>query len=281
MNSSVFVDAFHKTLWRIRHPLRTHRFMLLAKSSATYCAAAKRQRQLCLCSECVEVWVVMQIANCAGHRGKSEGNGSLPARHAEGGTNWCEPPSFLSLSLLLSPFHSLYPKLAAGRQMNAVWSEPTEVLGPAVQATKELHARHLLFSYQNTFSHVPAFPSLSPHSSSTTATQHPFRQLRASLFLPPTSPQWHSSPECCWSVCPPLTTTTTTIPMNIHSFATIILLPTSSLACCLYLNSVGLADNPTLLPICSEMHWPYVNDHNEAWGNSRLNLNEPRSHRQK
>lgn len=254
MNSSVFVAAFHKTLGRIRHPLRTHSFVLLAKSAATYCAAAKRQRRLCLCSECVEVWVVMQIANCAGHRGKSEGNGSLPARRAEGGTNWCEPlpPFFLSLSLLLSPFHSLYPKLAAGRQMNAVWSEPTEVQGPAVQATKELHARHLLFSYQNTFSHVPAFPSLSPHSSSTTAPQHPFHQLRPSLFL---SPHFSSTTffsrmllKCllCWH--PP------TIPMNIHSFATIILLPTSSLARCPYLNSVGLADNPTVLPSCSKMH---------------------------
>lgn len=185
MNSSVFVAAFHKTLGHICHLLSTRSFVFLAKSAATYCAAAKRQRQLCRCSECVKVWVVMQIANCAGHQGKSEGNGSLPARRAEGGTNWCEPPSLLSLSLLLSPFHSLYPKLAAGRQMNAVWSEPTEVQGPAVQATKELHARHLLFSYQNTFSHVPAFPLLSPHPCFTTAPQHLFRQLRPSLSYPP------------------------------------------------------------------------------------------------
>lgn len=120
MNFFVFVAAFHKTLGGIRHLLRMHSFVLLAKSAATYCAAAKRQRRLCLCLECVEVWVVMQIANCAGHWGKSEGNGSLPARRAEGWRNWCEPPSLLSLSLLLSPFHSLYPKLAAGRQMNAV-----------------------------------------------------------------------------------------------------------------------------------------------------------------
>ncbi|CAB1454321.1 unnamed protein product [Pleuronectes platessa] len=35
--------------------------------------------------QCVEVWVVMQITNCTGHRGKREGNGSLSARHAEGG----------------------------------------------------------------------------------------------------------------------------------------------------------------------------------------------------
>ena len=113
--------------------------------------------------QCVEVWVVMQITNCTGHRGKREGNGSLSARHAEGGegrTGVSLPPFSLSLSLplFLLLFHSLYPKLAAGRQMNAVWSEPTEVQGPAVQATKELHARHLLFSYQNTFSHVPPFP---------------------------------------------------------------------------------------------------------------------------
>lgn len=67
-----------------------------------------------------------------------------------------------SLLFLFFFFHSLSPKLAAGRQMNAVWSEPTEVQGPAVQATKELHARHLLFSYQNTFSHVPPFPCSFP-----------------------------------------------------------------------------------------------------------------------
>lgn len=46
-------------------------------------------------------------------------------------------------------------KLAAGRQMNSVWSEPTEVQVPAAQATKSLRARHLLLCYQNTFSHVP------------------------------------------------------------------------------------------------------------------------------
>lgn len=117
MKSSVFVAAFHKTLGRICHPLRSHSFVHLAKSAATYCAAAKRQRRLCLCSKCVEVWVVMQIANCAGHRGKSEGNGSLPARRAEGGTNWCEPPSLLSLSLLLSPFHSTLNWQLAGKWM--------------------------------------------------------------------------------------------------------------------------------------------------------------------
>lgn len=105
MNSSVFAAAFHQTS-RVAFVIRrgTRSFALLAKSAATYCAAAKRQRRLCLCSERVEVWVVMQIANCAGHRGKSEGNGSLPARRAEGGTNWCEPPSLLSLSLSLSSF---------------------------------------------------------------------------------------------------------------------------------------------------------------------------------
>lgn len=114
-----------------------------------------------LWEQCVEVWVVMQITNCTGHRGKRERNGSLSARHAEWGegrTGVSLPPFSVSLPLFLLLFHSLYPKLAAGRQMNAVWSEPTEVQGPAVQATKELHARHLLFSYQNTFSHVPPFP---------------------------------------------------------------------------------------------------------------------------
>lgn len=49
---------------------------------------------------------------------------------------------------------ALSPKLAAGRQMNAARREPAEVQGPAVQATKQLHARHLLFSHQNTFCHV-------------------------------------------------------------------------------------------------------------------------------
>lgn len=94
--------------YSIRHP-RTCSFVLSAKSVATYCAAAKRQRLLCLCSECVEVWVVMQIANCAGHRGKSEGNGSFPTRRAEGGRNWCEPPSLPSPSLSLSlPFSCFF-----------------------------------------------------------------------------------------------------------------------------------------------------------------------------
>lgn len=161
------------------------------------------------------------------------------------------PPFFLSL--LLSPFHSLYRKLAAGRQMNAVWSEPTEVQGPAVQATKELHARHLLFSYQNTFSHVPAFPSLSPHSSSTTAPQHPFHQLRLSLFL---SPHFSSTFFSRILLSPLLTPPTT--PMDVHSCATIILLPTSSLAHWLYLNSVVLVDNPTVLPLfpkCTNPTW--------------------------
>lgn len=148
-----------------------------------------------LWEQCVEVWVVMQITNCTGHRGKREGNGSLSARHAEGGTDWCEPPSLLCLSVFILLFHSLCPKLAAGRQMNAVWSETNEVQGPAVQATKELHARHLLFSYQNTFSHVPPFPLLLLRSSSTTALQHPFCQVRAVPFFLPNPLQRHSSSD--------------------------------------------------------------------------------------
>lgn len=56
-----------------------------------------------LWEQCMEVWVVMQITNCTGHRGKREGNGSLSPRHAEGGTDWCEPPSLLCLPRSLSP----------------------------------------------------------------------------------------------------------------------------------------------------------------------------------
>lgn len=42
-------------------------------------------------------------------------------------------------------------------------------------------------------------------------------------------------------------------PCLLLSFATIIPRPTSSLACCFYLNSLELADNPRVLPICSKM----------------------------
>ena len=62
-----------------------------------------------LWEQCVEVWVVMQITNCTGHRGKREGNGSLSARHAEGGegrTVVSLPPFALSLPSL-SPSFSL------------------------------------------------------------------------------------------------------------------------------------------------------------------------------
>lgn len=54
-----------------------------------------------LWKQCVEVWVAMQITNCTGHRGKRERNGSLSARHAEGGegrTGVSLPPFALSLS---------------------------------------------------------------------------------------------------------------------------------------------------------------------------------------
>lgn len=60
--------------------------------------------------QCVEVWVVMQITNCTGHRGKREGNGSLSARHAEGGegrTGVSLPPFSFSLSLSFSFFFTL------------------------------------------------------------------------------------------------------------------------------------------------------------------------------
>lgn len=58
--------------------------------------------------QCVEVWVVMQITNCTGHRGKRERNGSLSARHSEGGegrTGVSHPPFYLTPSL--SPSFSL------------------------------------------------------------------------------------------------------------------------------------------------------------------------------
>lgn len=51
--------------------------------------------------------------------------------------------------------------------------------------------------------------------------------------------------------------------------------------CGLYLNSLGLADNPGVLPICSEMRELAVNDQKTARGNGRLNLNEPRWHKLK
>lgn len=182
----------------------------------------------------------------------------------EGGIGVSLPPSLFPLSLSFSSFlllfHSLHPKLAAGRQINAVWSEPTEVQGPAVQATKELHARHLLFSYQNTFSHVPPFPSPSLHSSSTTAPQHPFCQLWPSLFLSAhfssSLPgmllkcliRWHPHTHTHHHLC------------DIHSFTTIILLPTSSLGRRLNLNGLGPADNPGVLPTvsvpkCTNLTW--------------------------
>lgn len=156
--------------------------------------------------------------------------------------------------------------------MNAVWSEPTEVQGPAVQATKELHARHLLFSYQNTFSHVPPFP------------------CSFSIPLPPKPCNIHSvNWELSLSFQPVLFkhssldhSSTDTPPIALSHSVTCLYNPSLHLFLrCLYLNSLGLADNPGVLPIWSRMLEPCVSDHKTAWGTSRLNLNEPHSHKQK
>lgn len=62
-----------------------------------------------LWGQCVEVWVVMQIANCTGHRGKERTKWQLlcKTRRGRGEMDWCEPPSFL-FPFLHFPFHSLY-----------------------------------------------------------------------------------------------------------------------------------------------------------------------------
>lgn len=197
----------------IRHPSRTCSFVpqLLAcsqvQSDSLYSSQKTKAAPPPLCENSAWRcgWLCRSlIVQATGERGSGMA-ASLQDTAREGGTDRCEPPSFLPHSLLL--FHSLYPKLAAGRQMNAVWSEPTEVQGPAVQATKELHARHLLFSYQNTFSHVPPFPAPSPFL---------FHQSHAASILPTQSWSFLSAQTSsmafflrsllCW--CPPPTTTT-------------------------------------------------------------------------
>lgn len=234
----------------IRHPSRTCTFVpqLLALSQVQSDSLYSSQKTKAVPTptpppspqlwkkECVEVWVVMQIANCAGHRGKRERNGSVSARHAEGGEKrtGVSHPLYSSLPLLSLSLSTLNWQLAGKWMRCEVSPLKCRVLLFRQQRSS---MRDICCSVIRIYS-ITCLPSLALSSFlfSTAALQHPFCQPKAGPFFHPTSLRRTS----------PLTTSSS-IPF---SFASLIPPSTWSFSC-FYSNSLGLADNLGVLPIWS------------------------------